>query len=179
MTINHPTLSHSRILTIKSIECIPRSRHRTLLNTIMLKKNGLQIHGKLVQQFPITIINGVQGILVMITHLTKFVLMNSIKYLICLRNGEILVVIIENGSFYNMICTKPIEALKENHFSGFKAIPISSGASKFVIVDLDVVIPMNLLSRKPFHNVVNTKFVPLNPGGDLPKPPRGATTTFV
>jgi hypothetical protein len=77
----------------------------------MFKNNGIQIHGKLVQQFPITIINGVQRILVMITHLTKSVLMNSIRYLICVRNGEILVVIIENGSFYNMICIKPIEVL--------------------------------------------------------------------
>jgi hypothetical protein len=42
-----------------------------------------------------------------------------------------------------------------------------------------VVIPVNLLSRKPFHNVVITKFVPLNPGGDPPKPPKSATIAFV
>jgi hypothetical protein len=38
---------------------------------------------------------------------------------------------------------------------------------------------MNLLLRKPFHNVIITKFVPLNPGKDPPKPPKGATIAFV
>jgi len=37
---------------------------------------------------------------------------------------------------------------------------------------------MNLLPKTPFHNVVTTKFVPPNLGGDPPEPPRGAIVTF-
>jgi hypothetical protein len=71
--------------------------------------------------------------------------------------------LIENGFFYNIIHTKPIEVFKGNHFSDFKTILVSFGARKIIVVDLDVVIPMNLLSKPPFHNVIIIKFVPLNP----------------
>jgi hypothetical protein len=38
---------------------------------------------------------------------------------------------------------------------------------------------VNLLPKTPFNNVVTTKFIPLDLGGDPLKPPRGATITFV
>ncbi len=47
------------------------------------------------------------------------------------------------------------------------------------MVDPDVEVLMNLLPKTPFHNVVTTKFVPLDLEGDPPKPPRGAIITFV
>jgi hypothetical protein len=64
--------------------------------------------------------------------------------------------------FYNRVHTKPIEVFEGNHFSGFKTILVSSSVRK-IIVDLDVVISMNLLSKIPFHNVVTIKSIPLDP----------------
>jgi hypothetical protein len=107
-------------------------------------------------------------------HPTKFVPMNSIRYPIFVRTGEILAILIENGFFYNRIRTKPIEALKRNHLSGFKTILISYSAKKFVAIDLYVAILVKLLSRTFFHNVINTKFVPLDLNRDPPKPLGGA-----
>jgi hypothetical protein len=42
-----------------------------------------------------------------------------------------------------------------------------------------VKIPMNLLSKTPFHSIVTTTFVPPNPRKDPPESPKGATTTVV
>jgi hypothetical protein len=64
--------------------------------------------------------------------------------------------------FNNRVHTKPIEVFEGNHLSGFKTILVSSSVRK-IIVDLDVVIPMNLLSKTPFHNVVTNKSIPLDP----------------
>jgi hypothetical protein len=38
---------------------------------------------------------------------------------------------------------------------------------------------MNLLPKTPFHSVVTINFAPLDLEGDPPKPPIGATITFV
>jgi hypothetical protein len=71
-----------------------------------------------------------------------------------------------------MVCTKCIDTLKGHHFSGYKVIFASYGAWKYVVVDLNAKVSINLMLKTPFHNVVTTKFVPLDLGGDLPKPPR-------
>jgi hypothetical protein len=92
------------------------SRHKTLPDTIMLKNNGIQIHGKLIEQFFTTIIDGMQRIIVMATHLTKFVRVTPVGSLLIARNGEILAIIIENGFFYNRIFIEPIEALEGKQY---------------------------------------------------------------
>jgi hypothetical protein len=69
-----------------------------------------------------TIINGVQGIPMMVAYPTQSVPMTTIGYPISIRNDEILVIPTKNGSFYNKVRTKPVETLKGNHFNGFKAI---------------------------------------------------------
>ncbi len=61
--------------------------------------------------------------------------------------------------YYNRVHIKLIETLKINHYNGFKAIPINYGAKKPIIVDLDVEIQVNLLSKTPFHKTIITKFV--------------------
>ncbi len=95
------------------------------------------------------------------------------------RNDEILVILLENGFFYNKVHIKPIEILEGNHFNGFKTILVSYGAKKIVVVNPKAKVLMNLLSKTPFHNVIITKFVPLNPGGDPLEPLGGARLTFV
>jgi len=125
------------------------------------------------------IIDGVQRIHVTSTHPTKSVHVIPTKYLISITNDENPIVLNDNGSFYNRKHTKPVETLKGNHFNDLKTISITFNARKFVVVDLDAEIPMNLLSRTPFHNVVTFKYVPLDLGGDPPQPPGGVTTTFV
>jgi hypothetical protein len=102
----------------------------------------------------------------MATHPNKYVPVTSAGYIIFVRNVRILAILVDNSYFYNIICTKHIEALEGNHYNGFKAIPVSYGAIKPIVVDLDVKIPMNLLSITPFHNIVITKSIPPNPRGD-------------
>jgi hypothetical protein len=53
------------------------------------------------------------------------------------------------------------------------------GTNKHVVLDFATKIPLNLLSRTPFHVIITTKFVPLNLKGNPPKPPRGATVEVV
>jgi len=98
-------------------------------------------------------------------------------YPISIKNDGIPIILFENSCFYNRIRTKIVEALEKNQYNGFNAIPVCSGAKEFVIVDLNVKTLMNLLSKTPFHNIVTTKYVPPDPRGDPPKPPRCFTTT--
>jgi hypothetical protein len=102
-----------------------------------------------------------------------------VGYTIIARNGEILAIIIENGFFYNRIFTEPVEALKGNHYNGFKVIFASFSARKSIIVDLNVAIPFNLLSKTPFQSFIIIKSIPLDPCGDLLEPPGGVTSAFV
>jgi hypothetical protein len=92
--------------------------------------------------------------------------MTIARYLVFVKNDEIPAISIENGSLYNKVCIKPIETLKGNHFNDLKAILVSSGVIKFVVVDLNVEVPMNLISRTPFHSVIITKSIPLYPKGN-------------
>jgi hypothetical protein len=62
--------------------------------------------------------------------------------------------------------------LERNHYNGLKAIHVNFGVRKFVVVDLDAEIPLNLLLKTRFHSIVTTKFVPPNLKGDPPKPPQ-------
>jgi hypothetical protein len=111
-------------------------------------------------------------------HPTKSMPMILVEFLIFVRNNGILAILVENGFFYNKVHTKPIEALKGNHYNGFKVIPISAGARKSIIVNLDAEILVNLLIRTPFHNIITIKSIPPNLGNP-PKPLGGATTTVV
>ncbi len=56
---------------------------------------------------------------------------------------------------------------------------ISFSVQKFVVVDLDVEVLVNLLPKTPFHKLVTTKSIPLDPRGDPPKLPRSVTVAFV
>jgi hypothetical protein len=53
--------------------------------------------------------------------------------------------------------------LERNHYNGFRVIPINFGAIKQIVIDLEVEIPVNLLSITPFHNIITTKSIPPNP----------------
>ncbi len=105
--------------------------------------------------------------------------MNVIGHFVFVNNDEIHVVLVENGSWYNKICIKPIEILKGNHFNGFKTVFVNSGAKKFIVVDLNAKVLMNLILRTPFHDVITTKSVPPYPTRDPLKPLRGAIITYV
>ncbi len=96
-----------------------------------------------------------------------------------MRNDEIHVVPIENGSLYNMVRTKLVETLERNYSSGFKTIHVSYSAKIFIVVEFNVEVPMKLISKTPFHSIVITKSIPLDLGCDPPKPPRGVTIAYV
>jgi hypothetical protein len=110
---------------------------------------------------------------------TQYVPMTTIGYPISTKNDEIHVVLIENGSFYNKVCTKPIEILEGNHSNGFKSILISFNAKFFIVINLDAKVLVNLISKTPFHIIVAIKLIPPNLGGNPPKPLRGVTVAFI
>jgi hypothetical protein len=104
----------------------------------------------------------------MVTYPNRFVPMITTRYPIYVKNDEIFGIPIANGSLYNRICTGSIETLEGNHYGGLKAIPISFGARKFIVMNLNVKILVNLISIMYFHNVITTKIVPLDPKGNPP-----------
>ncbi len=106
---------------------------------------------------------------------TKYVPITTIKYPVFVRNDEIPTVPAENGFLYNRIHIKPVETLEGNHYSGFKAIPVSPSAKKSIIVKPNAKVPLNLISKTPFHNVITTKLVPLDLRGNPSKLTIGAT----
>jgi hypothetical protein len=122
--------------------------------------------------------NGVQRILVMMTYPTRFVPMIMAIYLVFVRNDEILA-IVENSSFYDRVHTKLVETLKGNHSNGFKAILVGFGVRTFVVVDHDVELLVNLLSKIPFYCVVTPKSIPPKLEGGPLKPLKGITVSFV
>lgn len=71
--------------------------------------------------------------------------MTTCEYPIFIRNDETPTILFENDSFYNKVCKEPVEILEGNHFSGFKAIHVSYGARKYVVVDHDVKVAMKLI----------------------------------
>jgi hypothetical protein len=95
-----------------------------------------------------------------------FMPMIMIGYPIFVRNDEILLELIQHGSFYNKVYIKPIEILEGNHSSGFKIILINFGAKKSVVINLVLEVLVNLLSKTHFHNIVTIKSIPPNLGGD-------------
>jgi len=64
----------------------------------------------------------------MTTYPTRFVLTTTAKYPISVRNDEICAILVDNGSFHNIICTKPIEIIKGHHSNGFKVLHVSFNA---------------------------------------------------
>jgi hypothetical protein len=112
----------------------------------------------------------------MVAYPTIFVFVTIARYLVFLKNDEISAVSTENGFLYNRVCIKPIETLKGNHSNGFEAILVSFGVIKFVIVDPNVEVPVNLISKTPFHSVVTNKSIPLYPKGS---PPEGDIVAYV
>jgi hypothetical protein len=72
------------------------------------------------------ITNEVQGIIVMLAYTTKSMPAIIIRYLVSIKDDEILTVLVDNGSFHNKVCIEPVETLEKNHYSGFKAIFVSS-----------------------------------------------------
>ncbi len=86
----------------------------------------------------------------MVAYPMRYVLMTMAGYPIFIRNDEIPIVLLENGFFYNRVRREPIEILEGNHYSGFKTIPISSGARIYVVVDPNVKVPMKLIYKNNF-----------------------------
>jgi len=115
----------------------------------------------------------------MTTYPTRFVPVTMAGNLVSTRNDGILIILVENSSFYNTVRTKLVEILEGNHYSGFKVIPVGFGARKFVVVNHDVELLVNLFSKKPFHCVVTTKSIRPNLGRYPLKPPRGITMSYV
>jgi hypothetical protein len=79
----------------------------------------------------------VQGIPMMTTYPTKYMLATTTGYQISIRNDEIPKILVENGYFHNRVHTKPIETLEGHHSNGFKEILISSNAQKSIVIDLN------------------------------------------
>jgi hypothetical protein len=85
-----------------------------------------------------------------------------VGYLVFVRNERILIGLVDNSSYYNKVHTKHVEVLEGNQYNDFSIILANSGAKKLVAINFDAKIPMNLLSKTPFHSIVSTKFVPPN-----------------
>lgn len=47
MTINHLALNNAKLATFKKVKFVPRLRNIALLDTTMIKSNGIPIHGGL------------------------------------------------------------------------------------------------------------------------------------
>lgn len=109
----------------------------------------------------------------------RYVLVITSRYPISIRNDETPIVLFENGFFYNRVRRDHVDILKGNHYSGFKTIPFSFVAKKYAVVDPNVKVPMKLIYKTIFHNIVTFKFVPPNLGGDLPKPSTCAIVAYV
>jgi hypothetical protein len=56
-----------------------------------------------------TFIYGVQRVPMMMTYPTRFVPMTMARYLISIRNDEILAILVENSFYYNRVRTKLVE----------------------------------------------------------------------
>jgi hypothetical protein len=153
--------------------------NRTILDTTMLKSNGIPICEGPISQFFTTVTNGVQGIPMMTTYPTKYVHATMAQYLISIRNDEIPIILIEKGYFHNTVHTNLIETLEGHHFNGFKVIHVSSNAQKSIMVNPNVEMQVNLLPKTLFHNVIIITFVPPDPRGDPLKPLEGATIAFM
>jgi hypothetical protein len=104
----------------------------------------------------------------MSAHPIRSMLITSTEYPISVRNDGIHVVLIENNSFYNKVIIEHVKALEGNHYNSLKVIHVSFGVREHVEVNPNAKILVNVLSRTPFHNIVTTKFVPPNLGGDPP-----------
>jgi uncharacterized protein YdhG (YjbR/CyaY superfamily) len=48
-----------------------------------------------------------------------------------------------------------------------------------MVLDTNAKVPLNLISRTPFHNIVTIKLIPLDLKGNPSKPPKGVTIAFV
>lgn len=110
--------------------------------------------------------NGVQKVLVMATYPAKIVPMITIEYQISIRNDEIPMWPIDNGSLYNKIYTKHVETLEGNHYIDLKILHVNFGGSHYG----SVLLRLNSL-------VTFIKWLPPDLGGDPPEPPRGVTIT--
>jgi hypothetical protein len=83
------------ITTFEITKFMLKVRNITLLDTIVLKNSGIQIHGRSIPQFSITLTDGVLRVPMMATHPTRFVFMTPTKYLVYVRNDESLTILIE------------------------------------------------------------------------------------
>jgi hypothetical protein len=102
----------------------------------------------------------------MATYPNRFVLMTIIGYPIFVKNDEFFGIPNENGYLYNKVCTKPIETLEGSHYSSFKVVHVSFGVRKFVAVNPNVKVLVNLISRMYFHDVITIKIIALDPRGN-------------
>jgi hypothetical protein len=87
-------------------------------------------------------------------------------YLVFVKNDEIFGIQVENGYLYNRVHIKHVETLEGNHSRGFKIVLVNFGARKFIVVNPDVKVLVNLISITSFHSVVTIEIIPLDPRGD-------------
>jgi len=95
---------------------------KDLPNSTILNNNGIQIYGRLILHFFITIIDGVQGVHATIAHSTRFVFITLIGYPIFIRNEGIHAWLVENNYFYNIVHVELVEILEGNQYNDFKTI---------------------------------------------------------
>jgi hypothetical protein len=182
MITTHHALSNAKLVVSRSTEFVLGLKNKRLLNTIVKQHGNITIHGGMIKMVPwfFAITNDrMQKVFVMVAYVTKFVPIINIGYPKFVKINGISTIPSENGPLYNMVHTKFVATLEGNNFSGLKTIPISSSARKYVVAELDVEILMHLTTLIPFPNVVTTKSIVLDLGGDPLEPLRGATITFM
>ncbi len=77
-----------------------------------------------------------------------------------------------------MVYIEPIATTEGNYLHGLKVVPTSFGLRRFIVVEHDVKVLVCLTTRIPSHNIVTTKSIPLDLGGDPSKPLGGSVVTF-
>jgi hypothetical protein len=85
----------------------------------------------------------------------------------------------ESFPLHNMVYIEPIVTTQENYSHGSRSIPTSFLLKRFVVKEPFVNIPVLLTIGIPSHNIITSKLISLNLGGNPSKPIGGAAIAFV
>jgi hypothetical protein len=92
---------------------------------------------------------------------------NEKGYLIFVRNKKIPILSMKNYPLHNMVYTEPIVKTQGNHSHVTKVIPNSFTPRRSIVTEPYVDVPICVTTSIPSHNIVITKSIPPNLGGDL------------
>jgi len=114
-----------------------------------------------------------------IAHQIKSMPINEKIYPLFVGNQKFPTILMENFPLHNLVNIEPIMTTQENYSHASRSIPTSFLLKRFVVKKPFVNVPILLTIGIPSHNIITTKLVPLNLGGNPSKPIGGAIVAFV